>query len=252
MIANHCQLPVIDDFRIDDILKGGQGAPLVPVGEMLLFHGFDGFVNLGGIANLSVIRGKQIRAWDLCPCNQVLNFFASKKGHSYDQNGEIARHGHFDSNWFNELMVLEFFALSPPKSLSNQWGKQNILKNIPINWNDGLHTYAQLISEIICRDILAHTKAGAKILFTGGGAFNTFLMELIQLKSLGKFETVIPDNNLISFKEALIFGFLGLLKMLDRPNVYATVTGAFEDSCAGKIHFPKNNFSILNSANPSL
>lgn len=243
-IANICQLPVIDNFRIDDIKKGGQGAPLVPVGELHLFNGFDGFVNLGGIANVSIINQNQIRAWDICPCNQVLNFLASKKGFAYDSSGLIARSGNFDSSWYATLKQLEYFAQKPPKSLSNQWGLENIVKKITLSAEDGLHSYTNFIAEIICQDIVNNTKSGAHIMFTGGGAFNEYLMESIREKAEGRFEIFIPEPAIIAFKEALIFGFLGLLRNLNQENVYATVTGAHQNSIAGRISLPKINKDI--------
>lgn len=239
MIAKTCGLLVIDNFRIDDIKKGGQGAPLVPVGEVYLFPGISGFVNLGGIANVSILTNdNKIKAWDICPCNQVLNYFSQLLGQSYDKGGIWSRSGTFDSAWYNRLLTLNYFQQKHPKSLSNQWSRNNVIAENHPEPVHGLHTYSQLISELIVRDITAMAENNISVLFSGGGTHNDYLMQLIESKSDGRFKVIIPAKEIVDFKEALIFAFLGILRTLERPNVFASVTGAREDTCAGHLHLP--------------
>ncbi|MFY0600821.1 MAG: anhydro-N-acetylmuramic acid kinase [Cyclobacteriaceae bacterium] len=238
LVAEICGIDVVDDFRIDDIRLGGQGAPLVPVGEYHLFKGFEGFVNLGGIANISVLRGDEIKAWDICPCNQVLNYFSAILGKSFDDGGALAKAGEINQSWLEGLQELDFFQKEGPKSLSNQWGYENIINRTKLDASDVLRTYTQLITDMISSDISRNVSKGSKVLFTGGGAYNSFLIELMKHNLSGDAQVSIPEKDIIEFKEALIFGFLGLLKKLGRPNVFASVTGATADSVSGTIHKP--------------
>jgi anhydro-N-acetylmuramic acid kinase len=235
-IAERCGLPVIDNFRIDDIKKGGQGAPLVPLGEYFLFPDVTAFVNLGGISNVSIMNGKSVRAWDICPCNQVLNFFASQMGLPFDRDGELAKSGKFDVTWYESLRVLDFFGQQPPKSLSNQWSRINITDQKWPSAADALHTYTHLIAELIVADLIQNVADGAGVMFTGGGTHNGYLIDLIKNRAKSKFEVIVPEKSIVNFKEALIFGFLGTLRMIERVNIFSSVTGANEDSIAGQIH----------------
>ncbi len=237
-IAKACGLLVVDNFRIDDIKKGGQGAPLVPVGEFYLFPEITGFVNLGGISNVSILSEKTIKAWDICPCNQVLNYFSSLLGHSYDRGGQLAKSGSFDKSWYDKLRKLDYLDKKPPKSLSNQWSQNNIIKLEHPEALEGLHTYTHLLADLIVRDIVQSAEKGITVMFTGGGAHNTYLMQLIEEKAKGTFDVIIPDKSIVEFKEALIFAFLGIMRVLERPNVFASVTGAREDTIAGHLHLP--------------
>ena len=237
-IAKACGITVIDNFRIDDIKKGGQGAPLVPVGEYYLFSEASGFVNLGGISNVSILQQKTITAWDICPCNQVLNYFSILLGYPYDKGGALARSGTMDKNWYDELSKLSYLEKSPPKSLSNQWSKINITSQKQPEPLIALHTYTELMADLIVRDIKTSITEEISVLFTGGGAHNSYLMQLIEEKAKGFFKVVIPDREIIESKEALIFGFLGVLRLQKRVNVFASVTGAKEDTIAGHFHQP--------------
>ncbi|WP_258102818.1 anhydro-N-acetylmuramic acid kinase [Marinoscillum sp. MHG1-6] len=240
-IADQCGLTVIDTFRIEDIRKGGQGAPLVPVGEHYLFHEYQGLVNLGGIANITIQLDGLSRAWDLCPCNQVLNYFSEKLGFGYDRGGLLARSGSQLIKWKEQLNQLPYFHQEPPKSLSNQWGRTHVMVGAEGDPKALLHTYCHFIADTISENVHKNLEAGAKIIFTGGGALNDYLMELIRERLDGDYQIGVPDEVLVSFKEALIFGFLGLLRLKEQPNVFASVTGATEDTCAGTVNIPSKN-----------
>lgn len=234
MISDITKVPVVDNFRIADIIKGGQGAPLVAVGEHYLLKEYAGFVNLGGIANIA-IHDKNVLAWDIAPCNQILNHFAQKLGLGYDKSGELAKSGNFENEWFQNISELEFFKLKPPKSLSNQW-RENILDFNSPQPRNALHTYCHFLADHISSDLLGHLPKGSKVLFTGGGTLNDFLIQEIKKRLDTKLKVVIPAESLINYKEALIFGFLGLLRKLEKVNVFSTVTGASTDSVAGNLY----------------
>ena len=235
-IAKVCGLTVIDNFRIDDIKKGGQGAPLVPVGEYYLFPEASGFVNLGGISNVSILHEGQIKAWDIGPCNQVLNYFSSVLGHNYDKGGALAWSGTLDQQWYDQLTALDYLAQSPPKSLSNQWSKINITSMPSPEPLVALHTYTVLLADLIVRDIKASGAQDISVMFTGGGTHNSYLIDLIEERAKGFFKVLIPSRKIIEFKEALIFGLLGVLKLENKVNVFASVTGASKDTIAGHVH----------------
>ena len=238
VISHVTGLPTVDTFRIKDILHGGQGAPLVPIGDCLLFPDFQAWVNLGGIANITVKKEKGIMAWDIAPCNQVLNFLAGKLGHEYDKNGTIAASGHLLDEWLNELEKPAFFHQTPPKSLDNQWVKQHLITDLPTNTPDALHTYCFFLSKQIHQAVKRFSSPSTKILFTGGGANNLFLIDQIKKQLSPSFQVIVPDKIIIDYKEAIIFGFLGLLRFLNQRNVLGEATGSNSDTISGVLHIP--------------
>jgi len=224
---------VVCDFRVGDVALGGQGAPLVPIGDDLLFHEYNYCLNLGGFANISTTKDFRI-AYDICPVNTVLNFYAEKLGYDYDDEGKIARAGQLNMELLEKLENLHFYKKDPPKSLGIEWVNENVF---PI-----LQKYEENIPSILCtfthHVALQITKnldnlTSSKVLITGGGSFNTFLLELIQKQTKTKIE--IPSATIINYKEALIFGFLGVLKLLGENNVLSSVTGAAHDHSSGVI-----------------
>ncbi len=234
VIANTIKCPTITNFRTQDVLFGGQGAPLVPVGDFELFGDFEACLNLGGIANISIKAIKQ--AWDVCPCNQVLNYYADKLGKPFDFGGKLAATGEPDKKWYKNISSLPYFHKSPPKSLANEFIDQALLNQIiPIN---GLRSYTHFVADQVKRDLLPHIAKGSKILTTGGGALNDYLLMCLN-ENKHQMEFVRPKEELIHFKEAIVFAFLGVLKVLKEENVLASVTGASQNSCSGDIHFPK-------------
>lgn len=226
--------PVISNFRNTDILLGGQGAPLVPMGEKLLFPDFDGFVNLGGICNASLISKISTIAGDIGPFNQVFNHYAQKQGFEMDEGGSLSQSG----NRIDELIDLwknnPFFKESFPKSLANQWVSDNFLGIEDIAPKDVMCSFAHFITDQLS-DVLNHYSP-ERVLLTGGGTYHAFAMSLLEQKC--NTELVKPSNELINYKEALIFGFLGLLRMRGDNNVLCSATGASRDSSSGTIYRP--------------
>lgn len=234
-IAQKTRLPVVDQFRSLDVLLGGQGAPLVPFGEKMLFSDCDAYINLGGIANIS-IHSEKVLAWDVAPCNQVFNHFANQLGFAYDDGGALSQKGTIDQKWMNHLLSLAYFQQAPPKSLANQWTSE-VLKNAPANAFDGLATYIDFLSEQIVFDLTDSIRKG-KLMITGGGAYNAHLIEKIREKAGPEFEIYLPNKTLIEQKESVIFGFMALMRWLGQINVLSSVTGAERDSCSGTLHLP--------------
>ncbi|MDE0470673.1 MAG: anhydro-N-acetylmuramic acid kinase [Ekhidna sp.] len=231
-IAEVTNIQTVTSFRSEDIQKGGQGAPLVPLGDFELFLDFEACLNLGGIANISIRDEKS--AWDICPCNQILNYYASKLGKAYDNEGQLAEKGKLDHEFVNKILKMPYFHLSPPKSLPNAFIKHSFLDLI--DPRDGLRSYSEFIANQISADLKPYRNG--KLLVTGGGGFNNFLVSRIQ-KSLPDWKVVIPHTSIIAYKEALIFAFLGLKRILGEVNVLRSVTGAVSDSSSGTIHHPE-------------
>lgn len=232
-IAAQTVLPVVYDFRSKDVSLGGQGAPLVPIGDKLLFNDYDYCINLGGIANISFDQNGKRIAFDICPANQVLNFLSNESGKPFDDKGQLASGGLIDASLLNTLNSLDFYSKPTPKSLGREWVEEvnhPILNQSKAKTEDKLRTFTEHIAIQITTII--NQKTG-KILITGGGAHNDFLIERIQ--SLTKSQIIIPSPKLIDYKEAMIFAFLGTLRMRNEINCLSSVTGATRDSSSGII-----------------
>ena len=231
-LAKACGFLVINDFRSEDVSKGGQGAPLVPIGDKLLFSDYEICLNIGGIANVSYDENGQRIAYDLCITNQALNYLAQMEGLPYDRDGELARSGEVDFTLLKKLNNLPFFIQEPPKSLGREFFEtyqKDWLKGLSVP--DMLATFVEHIALQIALPISFLPKG--KILCTGGGARNKYLIERLQART--KHEVVVPKKMIIDYKEALVFAFLGLLRLEGKTNVLASVTGAESDSCSGRI-----------------
>lgn len=228
-------VPVINDFRSLDVALGGQGAPLVPIGDELLFPEYTYCLNLGGISNISSnITGRR-KAFDICPVNLILNSLANKKGLPYDPNGDVARGGRYIQDLFDDLNGLDFYKLKGPKSLGKEWIDTVVyplLESYPDPVEDKLHTFCHHIGYQIAFSI-SDSNSNNDIFITGGGAFNTFLIEIIQYYVQAK--VVIPESKIIMFKEALIFAFLGVLRVRNEINCLSAVTGASHDNVGGAV-----------------
>jgi len=233
-LATLLQKKVVCDFRVQDVELGGQGAPLVPIGDRLLFSDYDYCLNLGGFANISTeIESKRI-AYDICPVNTVLNEYASRLGFAFDRDGAIARNAEVNQNLLKELNSLSFYQQKPPKSLGIEWVNSvifPILEKSESTSEEIIATFTEHVAVQLSENIQHHSSQ--KVLVTGGGAFNTYLIELLQQKT--KAQIILPQKNLIEFKEALIFGFLGVLRLENEINVLASVTGASKNHSSGKI-----------------
>lgn len=225
---------VVCDFRVQDVQLGGQGAPLVPIGDRILFSEFDYCLNLGGFSNVSFEQNRNRIAFDISPVNTVLNYYANKLGLDYDDKGEIARSGQLNTDLLLELNGLDYYKKSFPKSLGFEFVKETVLPMMElyiISTEDKMRTYTEHIAQ---QTALALPVKYGKLLATGGGTYNNFLMERMQFY-LPQLEIIIPDKKTIEFKEALIFGLLGVLKLRDETNVLTSVTGAKNDHSSGVI-----------------
>ena len=218
------------DFRSQDVLMGGNGAPLVPIGDSLLFSEFDACLNLGGFSNISFNRNERRLAFDICPVNIVLNKFAEDLGKKYDENGNIAKSGIVDTEVLEKLNNLDFYTLQPPKSLGVEWVNELVFPLLErISTEDALATFTHHAAEKIAE--IANQFALKNILATGGGVYNEFLISLVKEKT--STEIVVPEKSIIDFKEALIFAFMGVLRINNEINVLSSATGSFEDHCSG-------------------
>lgn len=239
-ISAVCGLPVVNDFRAMDVVLGGQGAPLVPVGDRRLFGNYDLCLNLGGFSNISATVNGNSVAYDISPCNIALNRIAREFDLDYDVDGKIADRGSIDYDLLRNLNAIPYYSAPYPKSLGREWINQHfwhLVRESHISKEDKMKTLCDHISQQIANNIdllSGGDAAGKKVLVTGGGAYNTTSMEL--LKSHSDADFIIPDPNIVSYKEALIFAFLGLLRVRNQNNVMASVTGADKDSVSGALH----------------
>jgi anhydro-N-acetylmuramic acid kinase len=234
-ISKLTQQTVVCDFRVQDVQLGGQGAPLVPIGDRILFSEYNYCMNLGGFSNISFEENNKRIAFDISPVNTVLNFYANQLGFDYDNKGQISRTGTCNEFLLNELNSLDFYQKKHPKSLGFEFVKEVILpmiENYSISIEDKLNTFTEHVALQIA---LALPNKKGTLLITGGGAYNDFLIERIQFH-LPEMEIIIPSNKILEFKEALIFALLGVLKLRGEINVLQSVTGAKHDHCSGVIY----------------
>ena len=223
---------VVYDFRSQDVLLGGNGAPLVPIGDEMLFPAFDACLNLGGFSNISVKReGKRI-AFDICPVNIILNELALKLGKKYDENGDLARSGIINHELLEELNQLKFYQEKAPKSLGIEWINQEVYPLIKDQKTEDLLATITEHSAVQIAAILNEFEI-KNVLITGGGTYNSYLIEKIKAKT--KTEINIPTKEIIEYKEALIFAFMGVLRSLNLNNVLSSATGSLTDHSSGLI-----------------
>lgn len=245
-IAARTNLPVICDFRSADIADGGQGTPIVPIGDKLLFRDYPFCLNIGGIANMSCKVNDTIVAFDICAANQVMNSLANRMGKDFDQDGAAAASGNLNEALLDKLNGLAYYQQAYPKSLDNSFSREMIfplIEDFDIPTEDKLRTF----SEHVAQQVAAHveliarkekTKFGkaGRMLATGGGAFNKFLIERIRQAS--NMEVTVPNDELVKYKEALVIAFMGALRMRNQINVLKSVTGASKDSIGGAVYRP--------------
>lgn len=234
-IATLINQTVVCDFRVQDVQFGGQGAPLVPIGDRILFSEYEYCMNLGGFSNVSFEQNNKRIAFDISPVNTVLNFYANQLGLDYDDKGSISRTGICNKDLLNELNALDFYQKKHPKSLGFEFVKETVLPiiekySIPIE--DKLHTFTEHVALQIA---LALPNKNGSLFITGGGAYNDFLIERVQYH-LPKMKLIIPSAKILEFKEALIFALLGVLKLRGEINVLSSVTGAKTDHSSGVIY----------------
>ncbi|MDD3280154.1 MAG: anhydro-N-acetylmuramic acid kinase [Bacteroidales bacterium] len=235
-IAAECGITTICDFRSLDVALGGQGAPLVPIGDELLFGNYDACLNIGGFANISYNINNVRVAFDISPANIILNYFANKKGLNYDDNGILAKQGCLHKKLFTHLNSLNYYSNSYPKSLGKEWVFEIMLPlftHFQLSPEDNLRTVIEHIAFQIS-EIINNTNI-KEIFISGGGAKNNFLIERMQYY-MPTINTVIPNNLFIDFKEALIFAFLGLMRINQKNNCLQSVTGAVNNNCGGCVY----------------
>lgn len=234
-IAAETGLPVVSNFRTLDVALGGQGAPLVPIGDELLFSNYEACLNLGGIANISYRSDNKRIAYDICPCNMALNHLAARLGLDYDPEGENAQHGQIDHRLLSVLDSIEYYRLEPPKSLGKEWFVDQFwppVEQSPLPVPDLLATITHHIAGQIAR--VVEEQHISTLLITGGGAHNRHLIDSLHTFE-PSVEITIPDKQIINYKEAIIFAFLGYLRLTRQVNTLASVTGARCDSIGGNI-----------------
>ena len=241
-IAAETGLAVVSDLRSMDVALGGQGAPIVPLGEKILFSDHSMFLNIGGIANISFHRKDEVIAFDVCPANAILNQLAQLEAMDYDEDGRLASSGVVHPELLLELSSLNYYKLSPPKSLSNNYGMVEIipiLEEYNIGVADLLSTYCEHIAEQVrasALPLITKDQTDMQIFTTGGGAFNKFLVERLRAKlKENNISITIPGDEVIKYKEALIMALLGVLRWREENTVLASVTGARMDSIGGAL-----------------
>jgi anhydro-N-acetylmuramic acid kinase len=235
-----------------DLALGGHGAPIVPIGEKLLLKDYPLFLNIGGIANVSCNLTADYIAFDVCPANRVLNMLANKAGKSYDDGGQLAATGTLQPELLNTLNALEYYQLTGPKSLANDFGTDVVFPLVTgfrfgkkESWiQDSLRTYVEHIalqikkalSPVVNNQGQEAAAGSRKLLVTGGGAHNTFLIgRLTELLAEDGIEVVVPDKQLADFKEAIVMALIGVLRWREENNVLASVTGSRRNSIGGAV-----------------
>ena len=241
-MANECGYKVICDFRTNDVALGGQGAPLVPIGDQLFFGEYDFCLNLGGISNISLEqKGKRI-AYDIGLANMILNYITRKIDLEYDKGGALASSGSINQNMLDQLNGLKYYLLPHPKSIGYEWFIEEVAPIVDAT-NDAvenlLHTSIHHICEKIAQQVnLNSSKEESSLLVTGGGALNDFLIKTLQLKLGTRVKVVVPEKELIEFKESAVFALMGALRMEKEINVLKSVTGSKRDSSSGVMYLP--------------
>lgn len=241
-IAAETGIITISDLRAMDVAFGGQGAPIVPISEKLLWPQYALFLNIGGIANCSYTNGTDYKAMDCCPANRVLNMLAAEEGHSYDDGGQMAASGKLHEGLLAALNEQSYYRLPAPKSLANEFGTEIIyplIKSFGLTTADALHTYCEHIAQQVAACVSTSKGADSNahsMLLTGGGAYNQFLVQKLQGHlSACNVQVVLPDVSTIQYKEAIAMALIGALRWRDEANVLHSVTGARKDSVGGAI-----------------
>ena len=240
-IAAITGINTISDLRAMDVALGGQGAPIVPTGEKLLFRDYVYCLNIGGIANISFNKQDEYSAFDVCPANRVLNLISNKEGKAYDASGAMAKTGNTNTALLTQLNNLEYYKQSYPKSLANGFGTEIIfplIESFQLSSADALRTYTEhIVQQLVYAVNNFQTGAlNGQMLVTGGGAFNTFLIErLMDALKIFNVEVVVPNANIVKYKEALIMALLGVLRWREEDTVMNSVTGAIRSSIGGAV-----------------
>lgn len=242
-LANASGQKVVCDFRTNDVALGGQGAPLVPIGDRLFFGDYDFCLNLGGISNISFEKNGERLAYDIGLANMILNYITHKIHLNYDDQGQMASKGRLNEDMYKKLNGLPYYRLPYPKSIGYEWFVAEVAPIVDATEDtvpNLLNTAVHHICEMIAQEVNAnsHAKEQKSLLVTGGGALNTYLIDVLRQKLGKNIKVVVPERNLIEFKEALIFALMGVLRVEHEINVLKSVTGAERNSCSGVIYLP--------------
>ena len=247
IISELTGLPCICDLRSSDMAVGGQGAPVAPIVEQILFSNFDFYINLGGIANVSYHSNQEVISWDSVPCNQILNHYASQKDLPYDDGGSLAGTGRVDRGLKEAWMSLPYFEKPYPKSMDNTWVRKQFLersRSFDVTVEDALATMVDVCVSQIRRDIKDHVGATGgqhlrKCLITGGGAHNTFLVsQLSEALTHEEIEVIKPEDDIVDYKEAILMALMGFLRIEGKSNTISSVTGARTNTIGGAVYVP--------------
>jgi len=238
-LAAELNLPIVCDFRNQDMALGGQGTPMAVIADRDLYPGYDYYFNLGGIANVSYQSEGTWTAYDVCPCNQLLNHYSQKIGQQYDQDGLLAQSGAIDPELISTLNATAYFHQSPPKSLDNSWIREYFIKKAEsheLSVADSLRTLTECIVQQLTHII---KEPHSKILMTGGGSKNTFLIQLLTDRLSGmQVDIVIPEADTIDYKEAILIAYCTKLRLERQANFIASATGASANSIGGAVYLP--------------
>ena len=242
VIAAQTGIRTVCDFRTTDVALGGQGAPLVPIGDELLFGQYDACLNLGGFSNISFRKDDCRLAFDISPCNMALNLLANRQGLEYDPDGKIAQSGQLIPHLLEQLNQLDYYKLPAPKSLGKEWFDEMFLPLLQpfLSADDLLNCLRTVVEHIAMQVSAAVPMRAGQMLVTGGGAHNRFLIHRLSEKS--PLRVIIPDSLTIDYKEALVFAFLGLLRLQGNNNCLKSVTGSMSDNCGGAVYLPAKAF----------
>jgi anhydro-N-acetylmuramic acid kinase len=236
LLSAKCNLPVVCDFRRQDVAVGGQGAPLVPIGDRILFAQYRACLNLGGVANVSFTTQEPMLAFDVGPANLILNHIAAQLGHAFDEGGKLARQGSVNKELLEQLNALSYYQLTGAKSLGREWFEATLFPlfdQSKLGFTDKLATAVEHIALQVSQT-LSGLNDKDQVLVTGGGAYNDFLIK--QIQHYCGCDIVLPSPELIEGKEALIFALIGKLRLEGQPNVIAAATGATQTVCAGAVY----------------
>ena len=234
-IAKECNLPVVCDLRTSDMAYRGQGAPIVPFGEQLLFPSHKQFVNIGGITNVSLHSENSVIGYDVCMGNLLLDAIAETMGQSFDRSGLLAQSGKVNQNLLSQLNDHDFFEKPPPKSLDAEEVINTFFPIVMASPLSNADRMATLVEHIAIQ-LAANLNKEFPVLLTGGGALNNYLVTRIEAHFEN--EIIVPEQQLIEFKEALIIALLGVLRLQKQPNVLSSVTGAEKNTINGAVYLP--------------
>ncbi len=247
IMASITGVKTITDFRINDIALGGQGTPIAPIVERYLFKGYEFYLNLGGIANISMHTSENILAYDICPANQLLNELCIPLNLEYDKDGELAKNGNSNNELLSSLKNFEYYKMDAPKSLDNNWIRKNyfpLLKHVDISQSDKLSTVVDFINDMIFVEMKTmkseyFSDDPISLLVTGGGAHNKYLIDKLRdkLSSIGV-TLVLPEKDIIDYKETILMALMGYLRVTKQNNVMSSVTGSSHNSIGGGVYIP--------------